>query len=366
MNQNQDISAFEIEFTQKYDRGTVIEANITSIINPSQIILDIEDGFIGRLSVLDLSWCLPEGEAEFKKFKVGDRIQCVVLNIDFPNQQVILSRKHLSTPTSETVAWERIERGEEFYVDVVESFNNTTIVKTKENLYGIINNNLIPNATGKIRVKVNSKLDYSELLSFVPASLDIVQDETDEEFSIPEINFIEDDLQSFYSFKNSILGVYATDEQLTVIKDGFEIDDKIFSKEFKTDKILYIQFELGNASYETTFKQNAIPYFLNDTIVSAENENKLLDLLSNQHYWFKINVREGNQKTDFSLYNEDVNIFGDVAISKDKKEIKFIIKDFSFGHSQVKASEAKKRNTKYGSFVQQQVENYFTLWNNPI
>ena len=351
MNQNQDISAFEIEFTQKYDRGTVIEANITSIINPSQIILDIEDGFIGRLSVLDLSWCLPEGEAEFKKFKVGDRIQCVVLNIDFPNQQVILSRKHLSTPTSETVAWERIERGEEFYVDVVESFNKTTIVKTKENLYGIINNNLIPNATGKIRVKVNSKLDYSELLSFVPASLDIVQDETDEEFSIPEINFIEDDLQSFYSFKNSILGVYATDEQLTVIKDGFEIDDKIFSKEFKTDKILYIQFELGNASYETTFKQNAIPYFLNDTIVSAENENKLLDLLSNQHYWFKINVREGNQKTDFSLYNEDVNIFGDVAISKDKKEIKFIIKDFSFGHSQVKASEAKKRNTKYGSFL---------------
>jgi predicted DNA helicase len=351
LNQNQDISAFEIEFTQKYDRGTVIEANITSIINPSQIILDIEDGFIGRLSVLDLSWCLPEGEAEFKKFKVGDRIQCVVLNIDFPNQQVILSRKHLSTPTSETVAWERIERGEEFYVDVVESFNKTTIVKTKENLYGIINNNLIPNATGKIRVKVNSKLDYSELLSFVPASLDIVQDETDEEFSIPEINFIEDDLQSFYSFKNSILGVYATDEQLTVIKDGFEIDDKIFSKEFKTDKILYIQFELGNASYETTFKQNAIPYFLNDTIVSAENENKLLDLLSNQHYWFKINVREGNQKTDFSLYNEDVNIFGDVAISKDKKEIKFIIKDFSFGHSQVKASEAKKRNTKYGSFL---------------
>ena len=351
MNQNQDISSFEIELSKRYERGIVIETNITSIINPSQIILEIEDGFIGRLSVLDLSWCLPEGEAEFKKFKVGDRIQCVVLNIDFQNRQVILSRKHLSTPTSETVAWERIERGEEFYADIVESFNNTTIIKTKENLYGIINNNLRQNSTGKIRVKVNSKLDYSELLSFVPASLDIAQDETDEEFSIPEINFIEDGLQSFYSFKNSILGVYATDEQLTVIKDGFEIDDKIFSKEFKTDKALYIQFELGNASYETTFKQNAIPYFLNDTIVSVENENKLLDLLSNQNYWFKINVREGNQKTDFALYNEDVNIFGDVTISKDKKEIKFIIKDFSFGHRQVKASEAKKRNTKYGSFL---------------
>lgn len=346
-----EISNFELEFTKKYGRGTVIETTIISIINPSQIITVFEENFTGRLSVLNLSWCLPEGESMFKKYKIGDRIECVVLDIDFQNKQVILSRKHLSTPTSETIAWERIERGEEFYVDVVESFNNTTIVKTKENLYGIINNNLLQNSTGKVRVKVNSKLDFSELLSFVPASLDAIQDNPDEESSFPEINFIENDLQSFYSFKNSILGVYATDEQLTLIKQGFEVDDKIFSKEFKTNKTLYIQFELGNASYETTFKQNAIPYFLGDTIVSVESENKLLDLLSDQHYWFKINVREGNQETDFSLYNEDVNIFGDVAISKDKKEIKFIIKAFSFGHSHVKASEAKKRNTKHGSFL---------------
>lgn len=343
----------EAEFNEKYSRGTVIESTITTIINPSQLIVEFENDFIGRLSILDLSWCLPEGEAEFKKFKVGDRIHCVVLNIDFPNKQVVLSRKHLSEPASSTVTWERIERGDEFYADVVERYNNTTIVKTNDNLYGIINNNYLQNSEKNIRVKVNSKLDYNELLSFVPASLDIVQDETDDESLSPEINFIEDDLQSFYFFKNSILGVYATDEQLTVIKDGFEFDDKVFSKEFKTNKTLYIQFELGHPSYEATFKQNAIPYFLNDTEISNENEDKLLDLLSNQHYWFKINVRnEGeNQKIDFSLYNEDVNIFGDVATSKDKKEFKFIIKDFSFGHTQVKASEAKKRNSKHGSFL---------------
>lgn len=351
MTQNKEISAFELEFTQRYGRGKVIEASITSIINPSQIILDIGEDFIGRLSILDLSWCLPEGEAEFKKLKVDERIQCVVLNLDFPNRQVILSRKHLSTPISQTVAWERIERGEEFYVDVVESFNNTTIVKTKENLYGIINNNFLQNFTRKIRVKVNSKLDFSELLSFVPASLDVIQDKQDEESLIPEIAFIENDLQSFYSFKNSILGVSATDEQLTIIKQGFEVDDKIFSKEFKTNNNLYIQFELGNAIYETAFKQNAIPYFLNDTIISVENETKLLDILSNENYWFKINILEGNQKTNFSLYNEEVYISGYVVESKDKKEIKFIINDFSFGHSQVKASGAKKRNTKYGSYL---------------
>lgn len=351
MDQNQNISANDVVFTQKYERGTVIESIITAIINPSQIVFDIEDGFIGRLSVLDLSYCLPEGEAEFKNLKVGDRIKSVVLNVDLPNRQVILSRKHFLPPISETVAWERIDRGEEFYADIVESFNNTTIVRTKENFYGIINNNLLQSNTGRIRVKVNSKLGYSDLLSFVPASLDVHINEMEDDPLVSEINFIEDDLQTYYSFKNSILGVYATDEQLTIIKQGFDVDTKIFSKEFKTDKTLYVQFELGNASYETTLKQNAIPYFLDETVISTENENKVLEFLSNQHYWFKINVRGENQKTDFSLYNEDVNIFGDVAVSKDKKEIKFFIKDFSFGHSQVRASEAKKRNTKFGSFL---------------
>lgn len=351
MDQNQNISADDIVFIQKYERGTVIESKITAIINPSQIVFDIEDGFIGRLSVLDLSYCFPEGEAEFKNFEVGDLVKCVVLSIDLPNRQVILSRKHFSPPISETVAWERIDRGEEFYADIVESFNNTTIVRTKENFYGIINNNLLQSTTGRLRVKVNSKLGFSDLLSFVPASLDVNVDENDDDPLFSEINFIEDDLQTYYSFKNSILGVYATNEQLTIIKQGFEVDPKIFSKEFKTDKTLYVQFELGNASYETTLKQNAIPYFLNETVISNENENKVLEFLSNQHYWFKLNVHGDGQKTDFSLYNEDVNIFGDVAVSKDKKEIKFLIKDFSFGHSQVRASEAKKRNTKFGSFL---------------
>ena len=349
MELNQTIS--ELEFTQKYGRGSVIETTITAIIHPSQIVTDFGEDFIGRLSVLNLTWCLPQGEVEFKKYKIGDRIQCVVLEIDFPNKQVILSRKHLSKPVSDTLTWERIERGDEFNVDVIETFNNTTLVKTKDNLYGIISNNFIQDSSEKIRVKVNSKLDYSDLFSFVPASLDVENVDSEETLD-PEINFIEEELLSFYNFKNSILGVYAKDEQLSIIKEGFEQDDRIFSKEFKTNHTLYVQFELGNASYETTLKQNAIPYFLNDTIVSAENENKLLELLSNQqHYWFKINARDNNQKVDFSLYNEEVNIFGDVTIGKAKKEIKFIIKNFSIGHSQFTSSEAKKRNAKYGSFL---------------
>lgn len=349
MESNQSIS--ELEFAEKYGRGSVIETTITAIIHPSQIVTDFYENYIGRLSVLNLSWCLPTGEATFKKYKVGDRIECVVLHIDFPNKQAILSQKHLSKPISDTLTWERIERGDEFNVDIIESYNNTTLVKTIDNLYGIISNNFIKDTSTKIRVKVASKLDYIDLFSFVPASLDVEINHTDA-YIAPEINFIEDELLSFYNFKNSILGVYATDDQLSIIKEGFEKDDRIFSKEFKSNQTLHIQFELGSASYEITFKQNAITYFLNETVISLENENRLLEQLSNQqHYWFKINARGNNGKIDFSLYNEDVNIFGDVTVGKDKKEIKFIIKKFSFGHSQFTSTDAKKRNAKYGSFL---------------
>jgi superfamily I DNA and/or RNA helicase len=301
--------------------------------------------------LLDLSWCLPSGEAEFKKLKIGDRIKCVVLEIDFDNTQVILSQKHIEKPISETLKWERIERGDEFIVNVLETYNNTTLVKTEDNFYGIISNNFIEDSSSKLRVKVNSKLDYCDLFSFVPASLDVDLEEGIE-FSDPEMNFIEDELLSFYNFKQSILGVYASETQLSLIKDGFETDIRIFAKEFKTNFTLYIQFELGSANYETSFRQNAIPYFLDDNNVSSENENRLLDLLSNhQQYWFKINKRGKEEKIDFTLYNEDVNFFGEVLISKDRKETKFVIKNFSFGHFQINSSEAKKRNAKYGSFL---------------
>ncbi|MEO5775305.1 MAG: AAA domain-containing protein [Flavobacterium sp.] len=351
MTPNTEISKFELEFNQKYGRGSVIETTITDIIHPSQIITDFGEGLIGRLSVLNLSWCLPNGEAELKQYKTGDRIQCVVLAIDFTDQQVILSKKHLTKPISETLTWERVERGDEYNVDVIEKFNNTTLVKTKDNLYGIISNNFLQGTSNKIRVKVNSKLDFNDLLSFVPASLDVRN--IDSEIQVdPEINFIDDELISYYNFKNSILGVYATDEQLSIIKEGFQQDDRIFSKEFKSSQTLYIQFEVGSASYESTLKHNAIPYFLEDAVISPENENKVLEILSSQqHYWFKINTRDNNQKNDFSLYNEEVNIFGEVISTKDKKEIKFIIKTFTFGHSQYWSSEAKKRNAKYGSFL---------------
>jgi len=354
------MSKFETEFTKQFGKGTVIETTVTDIILPSQIITDFYNGFNGRLSVLDMSWCMPDAEHLFKKINKGDRIQCVVLKIDFKNKQVQLSQKHLVKPLSDSIKWERIERGDEYNASIIEELNNSYILKTDKGVYGLLHKSLINDYSNKLKVKVNSKLDYSDLISFVPAFLEIEAEAESEEEPLVKFSFIDDELQSFNKFKRSLLGTNASDSQCEIIQSGFDADDKIFSKEFSTKHTLFIQFELNSPVYESIFKQQAIPFFTNSNEISEDSEKIVLEKLSKENYWFKINRRPNNRRDkadnstdtiEFSLFNEQVNFFGEVLISKDKKEQKFIIRNFSFGHNFASASDAKKRNAKYGSFL---------------
>jgi superfamily I DNA and/or RNA helicase len=343
--------------------GPVIETIVTDIILPSQVITDITDfyeGFIGRLSVLDISWCLPDAEQAFKKIKKGDRIQCVVLNIDFKNKQVQLSQKHLVKPVSDSMNWERIERGDEYNASIIEELNNSYILKTEKGIYGLMHKSLINNTSNKLKVKVNSKLDYSDLISFVPAFLEIEAESENEEEPHFKFSFIEDELQSFNKFKRSLLGTNASDDQCEIIQSGFEADDKIFSKEFSTKHILFIQFALNSPDYESIFKQQAIPFFTNSTEISESSEKFVLEKLSKENYWFKINRRTINRREkpenykeiiEFSLFNEQINFNGEVLTSKNKKENKFVIRTFNFGQNVSSISTGKKWNAKNGSFL---------------
>lgn len=360
MGRSDNISSFDQEFARQYGKGTVIETNITAIIQPSQIVTVFYEGFTGRLSVLDISWCLPEGEEKFRNSKVGDRITSVVLYIDFKNKQVMLSQKHLAKALSDTIKWERIERGDEFQAEIIDELNDTFLVKTSKGLYGLLHKALVKLPVKNLKVKVNTKLDYSDLISFVPASLEITDESKVEDAQTNEFSFIEEDLQSFYKFKRSLLGINASDKICEIIQKGFDTDERIFSKEIATAYPLHIQFELNSSIYESAFKQQAIPFFYEGALYSDEKEKALLEKLSKESYWFKINRRSDNRREnnnkndeiiDFSLFNEQLNFFGEVQISKDKKEHRFLIKNFSFGHNVATASEAKKRNAKYGSFL---------------
>jgi superfamily I DNA and/or RNA helicase len=348
------------EFCIKYAPGTVIETQIIEIINPSQIITRFEKDFIGRLSMLDITWSFPESQQKFKSYKTNDVIICVIIEVDLLHKQVKLSQKHLVKPLSDKIKWDRIERGDEFSSKIVEELNDSFLIKADNGIFGLLHKSYVKKFDEQLKVKVNSKLDYSDLLSFVPASTEIETEIESQDDSSNEFSFIEDDLQSFNKFKRSLLGKNASDHDCEIIQSGFDADEKIFSKEISTKNTLFIQFELNSDIYELILKQQAIVYFYEGSSYSPENEKKLLELLSNENYWFKINRRRNkdagktkhiNDIIEFSLYNEKINFYGEVQISKDKKEYRFVIKNFSFGHNVAAASDAKKRNTKYGSFL---------------
>lgn len=350
---------FRTAFTEKYGRGTVIEINISAIIYPSQIITDFQEGFIGRMSLIDISWCFPEAEEKFSHFKVGQRITCVVIDIDFENKQVRLSQKHLNKHISDSVKWDRIERGDEHSGSIIESLNDTLLIKIEKGLYGLLHKSFLVDTSNDLKVKVNSKLDYCGLLSFVPAYLEMDRESESAEKLSDKFSFIENDLQSFQKFKRSLLGINAADAECEIIQKGFETDEKIFSKEVATKYTLYIQFEFNSSIYESTFKQQAIPFFFEGSTYNEKTEKLLLENLSSNSYWIRLNKRKRNKRekldeedfVEFSLYNEQINFFGEVQVSKDKKEHRFVIKNFSFGHQISSASDAKKRNAKYGSFL---------------
>ncbi|MFC4818102.1 AAA domain-containing protein [Flavobacterium sp. GCM10023249] len=339
--------------------GENVNVQITKIVAPSQILTDLIDGYIGRLSLINIDWSFPQSEQIFKKYKVGDFINCEILYVNEESKQVVLSQKNLVTPLTRTVKWERLERGEEFDVEIIQDLNNICVVQTKNKLFGIIRKSLLSDQKQELRLKINGKFEGSSLLDFIPPYQEQFDDVEIEEPFEDHLNFIEEELQSFSKFKKTLLGQNATDKQIQIIKNGFDLDTKIFSKEIDTGLTLYIQFLISDGSYENTLKNQAIPYFLNGEFYSEQNEKKILEKLSNEKYWFRINKKDKNsgsnketsEVVEFSLYNDETNFFGEVVVSKDKKDVRFLIKNFSFGQSFSSATNAKKNNAKNGSFL---------------
>lgn len=355
MNSSINLSPEENQFLQTYGVGTVIEVYISAIIKPSQVITTFNEEFIGRLSILDISWCLPDGEWQFHQFETGQKIKCVILAVDFEHKQIKLSRKHLSAPVSDSTSWARIMRGDEYTAQIIDILNNSCLVKTSDDFYGLLSYSQEQQAGQQVRVRVNTKLDDAQLISFISTATDEVIIDAPVDVT-PAFSFIEEDLISYYAFNKSILGNNATNEDHELIKRGFDSDAKIFSNEIAAGYPLYIQFERNSSAYENSFKQQAIPYFFPEETFDSEIEQKLLLKLSEQDYWFKLNKFKKDQNKsettiDFALYNEEINFYGHVVTSKDANDVRFVIRNFSIGRGLADTSEKKKNNTKHGSFL---------------
>ncbi|MHC4127444.1 MAG: 30S ribosomal protein S1 [Planctomycetota bacterium] len=79
---------------EKYPAGTIIEGTIRNLANYGAFV-EIEPGIDGLLHVSDISWTEKISHPN-EKFKKGDSVKCVVLDIDQDKQRVGLGLKQLS------------------------------------------------------------------------------------------------------------------------------------------------------------------------------------------------------------------------------------------------------------------------------
>lgn len=341
-------------FAETYSPGTVVLTYITRLIAPSQVVTTFGQGFIGRISLMDLAWSVPKSEEVFGKFAINDELKCVVTYIDFELRQVFLSRKFLEIPTSQTTEWERVNRGDEYEGEVISLINSTFVYKTTDGMFGLVPKYLHQGTNKGFRVRVSNKSESSNLLNFIPAS--VFQEIKNEPVHVDaKFAFIEEDLRSYIAFKESILGNNASNTQHELIKSGFEKDDKIFSKEFTSQHTLYIQFESNSKAYDFEFKQAFASLYPNEKF-NPVGENAFLNKLSKEKYWIKVNRFKADKSVDkltydFSLYNEQINFYGHVGVGAGPEDIKFTIRNFSVGRDYAGTAEKKKNNSKNGSFL---------------
>ncbi|VAX76553.1 30S ribosomal protein S1 [Buchnera aphidicola] len=81
------------KFSEKYNRGSQVEGKIKSVTDFG-IFLGLEGGIDGLVHLSDLSWFVP-GDLAVKKYKKGDDIIAVVLQVDPERERISLGIKQL-------------------------------------------------------------------------------------------------------------------------------------------------------------------------------------------------------------------------------------------------------------------------------
>jgi small subunit ribosomal protein S1 len=79
---------------EKYPRGTIIEGTVRNLANYGAFV-EIEPGIDGLLHVSDISWTKKVTHPN-EVFKKGDKVRCVVLDVDQEKQRVALGLKQLT------------------------------------------------------------------------------------------------------------------------------------------------------------------------------------------------------------------------------------------------------------------------------
>lgn len=331
------------------EKGHVVQVRIKKKIEPSQIFTYFIDNYSGRLSLFDLDWSIPLAINRFENLKEDEDIQAVVIFIDHKNKIVELSLKFITENISSQIGWDRIVVGNEYRAKVIEKLYDFCLLKIHNKFYGLMKIEYLESGTQSLKVIVTNKEDFNNLLYVVPASEDIEILNKADTSDYQKLYFVEEELKSYNSFKSSMYADFTTDEEIGELKKGFKILKDLFSKEIIFEKILYLQFEANTESYDSDFIKHAVPYYANDVIDEHLRYQAALNKLSEQNYWIRINER--HPRFEFTVFNEEVSLYGEILVDNKVNDAAFKINKFSIGSRYAKSLQSKKEGASKNSFL---------------
>ena len=121
---------------ERYPPGTIIEGQVRNLTNYGTFI-EIEPGIDGLLHVSDMSWTEKISHAN-EKYKKGDSVECVVLDIDQDKQRVGLGVKQLTEDPWATAIPEAYKPGMVVHGTVTKITNFGVFVELEEGLEGLL------------------------------------------------------------------------------------------------------------------------------------------------------------------------------------------------------------------------------------
>ncbi len=121
---------------QKYPPGTIIDGKVRNLANYGAFV-EIEPGIDGLLHVSDISWTEKISHPN-EKFKKGDSVKCVVLDIDQEKQRVGLGLKQLSEDPWLRAIPDAYKPGMVVHGKVTKITNFGVFVELEEGLEGLL------------------------------------------------------------------------------------------------------------------------------------------------------------------------------------------------------------------------------------
>ncbi len=122
--------------SQKYPQGTVVEGSVRNLTNYGAFV-EIEEGIDGLLHVSDMSWTKKVSHPS-EVVKKGDRLRCVVLNVDQEKMRISLGLKQMTEDPWLRAVPERYQPGMVIRGKVTKITNFGVFVELEPELEGLL------------------------------------------------------------------------------------------------------------------------------------------------------------------------------------------------------------------------------------